>query len=74
MNSPILDLAAEAWEREMEIGDLPKRGEIPLPEVPKGLKFNPNGVVKIARKEDMEDPEMIQTLITFRRSVRKVSV
>lgn len=72
MNAPILDLATEAWEREMEIGDLPKRGEVPLPRVPEGLKLSPNGVVKIAKKEDMEDPEMIQTLIAFRRSVRKV--
>lgn len=65
-------MATEAWAKNLEVGDLPKRPEIPYPEAPPGLVLNPNGVVKIARKEDMEDPEMVEKLHAFRRSVKKV--
>ncbi|CAM9911438.1 unnamed protein product, partial [Sphacelaria rigidula] len=72
VNASILDMATEAWAKNLEVGDLPKRPEIPYPEAPPGLVLNPNGVVKIARKEDMEDPEMVEKLHAFRRSVKKV--
>lgn len=72
VNTSILDMATEAWDKNLEVGDLPKRPEIPYPEAPPGLVLNPNGIVKIANKEDMEDPEMVERLHAFRRSVKKV--
>lgn len=72
INAPILDIATEAWAKDLEVGDLPKRAEVPLPEVPAGLKMTNNGIVMIARKEDYDNAEMKQLANTFRRSVKKV--
>lgn len=58
----------------MEVGDLPRRMEIPRPEVPEGLKLTPKGGVKIADKSLTDDPGMKKIANAYRRSLDKVHI
>lgn len=63
----------EAWDSDTEVGDLPRRAEIPRPDIPEGLKLTAKGSVKIADKKRAEDPEMKKIASAYRRSLTKVS-